>query len=204
MEIPFPSRRELLRAAIVGSGAVATQGCFGSFGLTRALHGFNAGFGGPILQWIVFVVMATILPVYEIGVFADIFIFNVLEFWTGSNPMAARGESSETELVLEDGTRLWMRRSSGDRMHVVARKDGRELAMTLQAHVDGLTVVSERGQLMGSASDDGERIEVRDAAGRIARVVKRDERAQAQALIERGELRTLVALAAKKSPVRAG
>lgn len=41
--------------------------------------------------------------VYGIAGFADIFIFNVVEFWTGSNPLAITEGEIENQLVIKDG-----------------------------------------------------------------------------------------------------
>jgi hypothetical protein len=44
-----------------------------------------------------------IIPVYGIAGFLDLFIFNLIEFWTGSNPMAMKVGESETQMAKIDG-----------------------------------------------------------------------------------------------------
>lgn len=63
------------------------QSCFGSFNLTKKVYKFNKEVGNKWLQELVFIVFC-ILPVYNIAGFVDVFILNLIEFWTGSNPMS--------------------------------------------------------------------------------------------------------------------
>lgn len=65
-----------------------TTGCFGSFGLTRLLYNFNDSFGNKFVKTIIMWVF-TVLPAYEILIFLDFWIVNLIEFWMGSNPVGA-------------------------------------------------------------------------------------------------------------------
>ena len=78
--------------------------CIGSFGLTSKLHNWNKGVGGnKFVSELVFLAFC-ILPAYELSVFADVIIFNSIEFWSGSNPIAEntqhlKGENGHDFLV---------------------------------------------------------------------------------------------------------
>ncbi len=80
-------------------GGVST-GCFGKFALTRKIYTINEGMGSKFVQTIIFWVFI-IIPVYEVASFLDFFILNLIEFWTGSNPMAVvEHQDGATRLVM--------------------------------------------------------------------------------------------------------
>ena len=63
------------------------NGCFGSFGATRLLYNFNDSFGNKFVKTLIMWVF-TIVPAYELFIFADWLIINTIEFWMGSNPIS--------------------------------------------------------------------------------------------------------------------
>lgn len=80
--------------------ATTQQACYGKFNLTRKVYEINGKvtdnkFVHSLVMW-VFV----IVPVYGLAAFADVVVLNVIEFWTGENPMKA------SATVGEDGTTL--------------------------------------------------------------------------------------------------
>ncbi|MBS1583124.1 MAG: DUF3332 domain-containing protein [Bacteroidetes bacterium] len=98
----------LKRSALVlmmGSIVVTQSGCFGSFNLTKKIYGFNESasdnkFVRSLLFW-----GMCIIPVYAVGVFLDTIIFNLIEFWSGSNPIAMNEGDHEMQLVTVKGER---------------------------------------------------------------------------------------------------
>jgi hypothetical protein len=85
------------------SSLVLTQtGCFGEFALTRKVYEFHDGltdskFVKSLLYWI---------PgglVYMIASAADAVIFNLIEFWSGSNPLSMNEGDHEIQLTNFDG-----------------------------------------------------------------------------------------------------
>jgi hypothetical protein len=88
-------RKPVLLAALASLGFVAT-GCFGKYQLTRNFYQwhdstFENKFVKSLLLWIPFGF------VYGITVFADTLIFNLIEFWSGSNPLSMKAGESEVE-----------------------------------------------------------------------------------------------------------
>lgn len=73
--------------ALTLSLCVMMSSCIGSFSLTNKLYRWNNSMGDRFINELVFIGL-TILPVYEIAVFADAVIFNTIEFWTGNNVIA--------------------------------------------------------------------------------------------------------------------
>lgn len=80
------------------------QGCIGSFELVRELHEWNRGVGDKWVQELVFIGLV-VIPVYEIALVGDAVIFNLIEFWTGSNPLALKEGEYEEQIVIRDGKR---------------------------------------------------------------------------------------------------
>lgn len=70
--------------------------CIGSFGLTGKLYDWNQSVGEKWVNELVFLGL-NIIPVYDICVLADVIVINSIEFWTGSNPIASKTETINTE-----------------------------------------------------------------------------------------------------------
>jgi hypothetical protein len=71
----------------LASALTIQTGCFGSFGLTRRIYGFNEQVSpDKWVRWVVFLAFSFI-PVYGFGVLADAIVLNSVEFWTGQNPI---------------------------------------------------------------------------------------------------------------------
>jgi hypothetical protein len=77
---------------------VTQAGCFGKFGLTRKVYNFNSKVGDKWVNELVFLVFL-VVPVYEISGFIDIVFLNLIEFWSGSNPVTMAPGKTETQLV---------------------------------------------------------------------------------------------------------
>lgn len=151
------TRRLLLGGAL----ALGASGCYGKFALTKKLYDWNGTLGNKFLVWIVFIIFI-IVPVYGVCTFVDGIILNLIEFWTGSNPMgggsavSSAGGEAERTVDHEDGTRTTMTRLEGNSVRVVRRDprgeflDGFELVMEgenagMMRTLDGkLLVTNER------------------------------------------------------------
>ncbi|MFZ2631764.1 MAG: DUF3332 domain-containing protein [Desulfosalsimonadaceae bacterium] len=81
--------------------SLATAGCYGRFALTRTIYRINGSIGdkwvNSICTWIFL-----ILPVYEVCGLVDFLLLNVIQFWTGSNPVAMGPADRDTQLVFQD------------------------------------------------------------------------------------------------------
>jgi len=78
------------------------SGCFGKFALTQKVYKWNNSLGNKFVKTLVFWAFC-IIPVYEVVVgFLDPVIFNLIEFWSGSNPLAM-GPNTQPR-VLADGS----------------------------------------------------------------------------------------------------
>jgi hypothetical protein len=84
---------------------VGVAGCFGNFAATRKVYEFNGSFGDKWMNQIMFWVL-TFVPAYEIAAFADVVLFNTIEFWTGSNPVAMGPNDEVIKYASQDGKNL--------------------------------------------------------------------------------------------------
>ena len=79
------------------------SGCIGSFALLSGLHEWNNNmysddFRGKLYRNGIFLTLL-IFQVYTATFLIDWYIFNVIEFWSGSNPIAMKEGESETQYV---------------------------------------------------------------------------------------------------------
>jgi len=148
----------LMLVAAVGT---LSAGCFGKFQLTRKVYDMNKAIDDKYVRsaatWIF-----VIVPVYGIAAFLDFVIFNVIEFWSGENPVA---EAKVTKVYARgDGkTVLTLSRDGSATVAVIQRYEGERLASTLRVRDDGsgkVTAVEtaagkEVRGISASASPDG-------------------------------------------------
>jgi Domain of unknown function (DUF3332) len=127
--------------ALALATALLNAGCMGSFALTKRLYDFNNTItGNKILNNVIFWALL-ILPVYNICIVVDGVILNLIEFWTGSNPLAI-GEIEK----LDDGSLRLARDGSVyeakalDENRVQVTQDGVVIG-TLEVTADGALVV---------------------------------------------------------------
>lgn len=118
-------------------GAVSA-GCYGKFQLTRNLYDVNRSvddqYVRSVLTWIL------IIP-YAVTGLLDFLVFNVIEFWTGQNPVAAGTVTRE----YADGAGkavLTLSRQGEATTAVVSRFEGGVLVSTLRIRDDGRGAVT--------------------------------------------------------------
>lgn len=188
-------RRRLSSSLVVlllAAFSLQTTGCFGSFGLTNKIYGFNQGVSGnKFVRWLVFLGFV-ILPVYEICIAADALVLNSIEFWTGNRLVGSVEGASEHERVvrLNDVDTLKLSRvESTDVLRVELVREGEApLVRFFEPLEDGMAVRDEAGALVLAAHErtDGA-LELTDAAGQVRAVHSAEALAQAQrAFVEDG------------------
>jgi hypothetical protein len=154
-------------ALLTVTAAAPLNACYGKFSLTNKIYDWNGTIGNEFVRSGVMLALV-IIPVYELSLLGDAVIFNLIEFWTGSNPIAA----TEVE-------------SNGVRVVTIARGDSvYELRwigpQSVELSIDGQSV----GQATSNAMGD---LVVTDADGR-ATTVFRDELETFRAEVARNEL----------------
>lgn len=103
------------------------NGCFGSFGATRLLWNFNKNVHSNVFVQTLVMWCFTILPAYELFMFADWLILNMIEFFTGSpvvgsNVQFVPGEDGTITAVGENGESLKFTAVAENRM--IVEQDG--------------------------------------------------------------------------------
>jgi hypothetical protein len=128
--------------ALVLVAAVGTlsAGCFGKFQLTRKLYDINQGIDDKYVRsattW-VFV----IVPVYGVVGLLDFVVFNVIEFWTGENPVVS---ATVTKVYARGNgkTVLTLSREGSATLAVIERYEREAILSTLRVRDDGTGNVS--------------------------------------------------------------
>ena len=91
---------------MLGIGVIQS-GCFGSFALISKAHGFVDGIGGDDLggRFIRTLIMYAggTFQVWSACILVDVAILNLIEFWTGSNPLAMQEGEMEQQYVMYEG-----------------------------------------------------------------------------------------------------
>jgi hypothetical protein len=81
---------------IVVAMGMLLAGCTGSFNVTRQVYGIHRSEQDRWLDEAIFV-GSVLVQVYTISLLADTILFNSIEFWSGSNPIApATGDNGKT------------------------------------------------------------------------------------------------------------
>tara|TARA_R110002072_G_scaffold151503_6_gene300928 strand:+ start:21779 stop:22357 length:579 start_codon:yes stop_codon:yes gene_type:complete len=94
--------RKLMICTALSSTILFTS-CLGSFSAFNSLRDWNDGLtDNKFLDNLIFWAL-NIVPVYGLFFFGDVIIFNVIEFWSGSNPIAMNEGDIETQIVERDG-----------------------------------------------------------------------------------------------------
>lgn len=92
-----------LFALSMGSLLVTQTGCFGEFALVRKVYDWNDNLSdSKFVKTLVFYVL-NIIPVYGIASFIDVVILNLIEFWSGSNPLSMNEGDYEMQMTTIDG-----------------------------------------------------------------------------------------------------
>ena len=95
--------KKLLHLVLAGTILTSATGCFGEFSLTRKVYQWNQGVSGEKFVQTLVMYALFIIPVYEVAGFADLVILNLVEFWTGSNPIAMEDGEVEEQIIAFEG-----------------------------------------------------------------------------------------------------
>jgi hypothetical protein len=115
--------RKALLILVLAVFTASLTGCFGEFALTRKLYEWNDDVSSEkFVKTLVFYGL-NIIPVYSIVGMADIVIFNLIEFWTGSNPISMTEGEHEYQFVEINGSTFQMH-ASKNMMEISRLNDG--------------------------------------------------------------------------------
>ncbi|MDG3582587.1 DUF3332 domain-containing protein [Galbibacter pacificus] len=143
---------------VVISGALAMSilcsSCLGSFSAFNGLKDWNQGISGNkfvnnLVFWALWIV-----PVYEIFMLGDLIIFNVIEFWTGSNPIAMKEGEKETQVVEKDGNTYKMT-ATKNRMQIAiiaGPRKGEKVDLVYKPDQKSWSAIKPNGEVIELAS----------------------------------------------------
>ena len=78
-------------AALSLSCSILFSSCVGSFALFNRISDWNQNVSSKVVNELVFIAL-NVIPVYGVDYLADALVINSIEFWSGSNPMASKGD----------------------------------------------------------------------------------------------------------------
>lgn len=140
------------------SGTILFNSCLGSFSAFNNLRDWNDGLtDSKFLDNLVFWVF-NIIPVYGLFFIGDILIFNVIEFWSGSNPIAMEDGEMEKQIIEKDGNIFEMIATKNRiQVTVIDGKDkGQKIDLIYKTHEKSWNAVKQNGEIIKLASmEDG-------------------------------------------------
>lgn len=148
---------------LIASMALMTFGCYGSFNLTKKVYNWNGSLGNKWVVELVFLGL-NIVPVYGIAGFIDVVILNLIEFWSGRNPMA-------TKVTSEDGTTVAF---NAEKKQVEITYGGKTFILV---HENGLATVKDaEGNILAHAvAGENGAMNITDANGNVLSTYSMDE-----------------------------
>ena len=149
-------KRILLGAAALAC-VIATAGCTGKFNLTRQLYSWHTGFESKWTDETFFAIL-NLTGVYPVAVVFDTFIFNVVEFWSDSNPVR-----DAQVIEADDGTRITLQ-GNEDGSLTIETANG---AFQLERGDDGVTAKDADGKVLFTSQRVDRHVEVRGADGAV-------------------------------------
>ena len=156
--------RLVAAVTLVCFGLIGT-GCFGKFTLTRELYKFNSKVEDKFVRSVVFDALV-LVQVYSAVAFVDWAVLNVIEFWTGKNPVVIKITEINGETVVQTISRA----DDGDVLIRLDRfRDGRAVdAVTLRNDSETGQVTAER-RIIPSGVREVLRVEEREDGVTIVR-----------------------------------
>lgn len=108
---------QTLLVAMMLFGATLQSGCYGSFALVRNVYDWNGSIEDKYVRSIVFFAL-NVIPVYGAAAFVDACILNLIEFWSGSNPISMKEGQKEQQWVTYKG-KTYLMEASRNRFRIV-------------------------------------------------------------------------------------
>ena len=163
-----PSRlTTVVIAVLTGLSLVCGVGCYGSFPLVRAVHRVNDTPGNDLVDSFIFWLFM-ILPVYEIAFIGDVFVLNLMEFWT-------RGDVGLTQRPSADTGRYTLRSAGKNRARLTKSEGGRTVAIFRRLSDKVCQVRGPGGRLFGRmVRDKRGHVRLENADGKTIRKIHVD------------------------------
>ena len=138
--------KQVVVLLLIATMAVMSVGCYGSFNLTKKVYNWNGSLGNKWVVEVVFLV-CNVLPVYGIAGFADVIILNTVEFWTGTNPMAAKVSSEDGTTVTFNQEKNEMTISYAGKSFTISREEGKSTVKDSEGNILAFAVSDANGNM---------------------------------------------------------
>ena len=157
------------KAAAAGLfAALVMTSCIGSFALSNKVLDWNKQVtGSKFVNELIFLGI-NIIPVYSFTMFADVLIINSIEFWTGSNPIAFKGD---LEINGEKGSYIVKHKKDGYKL--INKMNGASMDLvydapskTWSAEAEGqnyklITLIDKKTAIVYDADGNGSEVELK-------------------------------------------
>lgn len=163
---------------VVTLAMLSLNGCFGRFPLTRAVHNGNRNVYDSVegdntqRKLAQSVVMWLLSPIYVGTIIGDVAVFNLIEFWTGSQTSISYNQES-------DGTRVALSSSAdGQTVTLTVSREGEVVTQRAFVKVSDrkFEVLDPYGRLDGQVirGEDGS-VSLMNAEGHVTRTISPQE-----------------------------
>lgn len=145
-------KKKIICVALASS--VMFTSCLGSFSAFNGLKDWNmeltdSKFVNNLVFWGLW-----IIPVYGLFTLGDVVIFNVLEFWTGNNPVAMKEGEKEIQYVEKDGNKYKMT-ATVNRLQIEivdGPKTGEKVDLVYRPHEKSWNAIKPDGEIIPLSS----------------------------------------------------
>lgn len=148
--------RKLLLCSVMSLAFLSTS-CLGSFSAWNGLRDWNENvadnkFVNNAIFW-----GLNIIPIYPLFYAGDVFIFNLVEFWSGSNPIAMSDGEVEKQLIEKDGVQYEMIATKNEiKIKVLSgEREGNELKMVFDPADKSWNAVKDGKKVKLSSYEEG-------------------------------------------------
>jgi Domain of unknown function (DUF3332). len=133
------------------AGMIVLSGCYGKYACFNKLLAWNGTLGNKWLNSIVHFAM-NVIPVYGIAMFVDMLVLNTVEFWTGSNPLAAGDSYYEKDA--QGNEILAVKNTDGSMTVEMTTAAGEKATMTLQRDENVIRALDAEGNVVAQRELD--------------------------------------------------
>lgn len=148
--------RKLLLCSVMSLAFLSTS-CLGSFSAWNGLKDWNETasdnkFVNNAIFW-----GLNIIPIYPLFYAGDVIIFNLVEFWSGSNPIAMNEGEVEKQLIEKDGVKYEMIATKNEiKIKVLSgEREGKELKMVFDPADKSWNAVKDGEKIKLSSYEEG-------------------------------------------------
>lgn len=138
--------KKIVVLTLVATMALMSAGCYGSFSLTKKVYNWNGTMEGKWMKEIVFLGL-NIIPVYGIAGAVDVYILNLIEFWTGNNPMAATITTEDGTNIAFNAEKKHVEISYGDKKFILVNENGKSAVKDSNGNILAYAVSGENGSM---------------------------------------------------------